>query len=184
MNRCQKEYTTNYKNYGGRGIKVCDQWQDYEVFENWALSHGYDEKASRGECTLDRINVNGNYEPSNCRFIPIKEQQRNRTNTILITVRGETKSLSEWSDIFCIPRQTLRQRYLDGKKDKDLFMMTNVSRHQYWETLGSKKEDEMTDIEKEIAKETRKELTKAIKIAQLFANELKEKAEEYRKENK
>ena len=138
MDRCQKEYTTNYKNYGGRGIKVCDQWQNYEVFENWALSHGYDEKANRGECTLDRINVNGNYEPSNCRFISIKEQQKNRSNTILITVMGSTKPLSEWSDIFCIPRQTLRQRYLDGKQGKDLFTLTDVSRWKYWKTLINK----------------------------------------------
>lgn len=162
MNRCQKEYTTNYKNYGGRGIQVCDQWQNYDTFENWALSHGYDENALRGECTLDRINVNGNYEPSNCRFISIKEQQRNRSNTILITVRGETKSLGEWSDIFCIPRQTLRQRYLDGKKDKDLFVMTNTSMCRYLKAIRNKSESEMTDIEKVIAKEAKKEMLRTI----------------------
>lgn len=77
--RCCSPNDENYHNYGGRGISVCDKWKDdYAVFKNWAYSNGYDENAPFGECTIDRINVNGNYEPNNCRWITIVEQQKNK----------------------------------------------------------------------------------------------------------
>ena len=58
---------------------MCDEWKNnFESFEKWALSNGYDEHAKRGECTLDRINNDGNYEPANCRWVTMKEQCRNR----------------------------------------------------------------------------------------------------------
>lgn len=59
-------------------VGMCDEWQDYRVFREWAYSHGYDEKAPRGKCTIDRINPFGNYEPENCRFISISEQAKNK----------------------------------------------------------------------------------------------------------
>ena len=59
-------------------VSVCDEWKDYFVFKEWAYSHGYDEDAPRGECTIDRINPFGNYEPSNCRFVDMKIQQLNK----------------------------------------------------------------------------------------------------------
>ena len=59
-------------------VNVCDEWQDYLVFREWAYSHGYDDKAPRGQCTIDRINPFGNYEPSNCRFTDMTEQARNK----------------------------------------------------------------------------------------------------------
>ena len=72
-----------YRLYGGRGIKMCDEWlNDYQAFKKWAYNNGYDDKALRGECTLDRIDVNGNYEPSNCRWITNTEQQHNKRNNI------------------------------------------------------------------------------------------------------
>lgn len=78
LHRCNCENAQHYKDYGGRGIKVCEEWSSYEVFKKWALSHGYDAKAPRGRSTLDRIDVNGNYEPSNCRFVDMKIQVHNR----------------------------------------------------------------------------------------------------------
>ena len=77
--RCYYEHDKSYPNYGGRGIILCLEWQnDYLAFKEWAYANGYDENAEFGECTIDRINVNGIYEPSNCRWITNAEQQKNK----------------------------------------------------------------------------------------------------------
>lgn len=80
-NRCYNESSSDYKYYGGRGISVCDEWlNNYTAFKEWAYNNGYDDAAKKGECTIDRINVNGNYEPSNCRWVDMGTQSRNRRN--------------------------------------------------------------------------------------------------------
>lgn len=77
--RCNTKTGKSYKDYGGRGIKVCEEWQnDFMSFHDWAYSNGYNENAKKGECTIDRINVNGNYEPSNCRWVNSVIQARNK----------------------------------------------------------------------------------------------------------
>ena len=76
--RCSNPNNKNYKNYGGRGVNVCKEWDNFLDFYNWAILNGYNKDAKRGECTLDRIDVNGNYEPKNCRFVSMKIQNRNR----------------------------------------------------------------------------------------------------------
>ena len=94
--RCYNPNDKRYKNYGRRGIKVCDEWLNYfENFYNWAINNGYQEGL-----TIDRIDVNGNYEPSNCRWADMETQSNNRTTNINITYQGQTKTLKQWCDIY------------------------------------------------------------------------------------
>jgi hypothetical protein len=76
--RCNNKKIHEYNRYGGRGISICDEWYDFEKFREWALAGGYNKNL-----TIDRINNNGNYEPSNCRFITIAENNRNKESTKL-----------------------------------------------------------------------------------------------------
>lgn len=94
LRRCDYEKHVSYKNYGGRGIKVCDQWRGehgFEDFYKWAVDNGYSDGL-----TIDRIDVNGNYEPDNCRWITNAEQQNNKRNNNRISYKGEVKTLAEW----------------------------------------------------------------------------------------
>ena len=77
--RCYNKNHRSYKNYGGRGIEVCEQWRsDFMSFYNWATENGYDENAPFGVCTIDRINGDGNYQPTNCRWASFKIQNNNQ----------------------------------------------------------------------------------------------------------
>lgn len=82
-NRCYNQNSNDYQYYGARGIKICTEWlNDYTAFKNWAYANGYDDSAQHGQCTIDRIDVNGNYEPSNCRWVSMSVQSKNRRNVI------------------------------------------------------------------------------------------------------
>ena len=94
--RCYTPTHINYHNYGGRGIKVCEEWlgeQGSTRFIEWALSNGYSDSLS-----IDRIDVDGNYSPSNCRWSTIKEQSNNKRTNIRYTYNGETKTIAEWAE--------------------------------------------------------------------------------------
>lgn len=96
--RCNNISDREYKYYGGRGIKVCNEWNNSSyVFYNWAMTNGY-----KDNLTLDRIDVNGNYEPNNCRWVTWKVQENNRRNNDFIEYNGEKHTLKEWSEILSI----------------------------------------------------------------------------------
>ncbi len=103
--RCSNPKNMGYHNYGGRGISVCDEWQEYKAFEDWADAHGY-----ASDLEIDRIDVDGNYEPENCRFVTRKENARNLRTTVWTTYRGNRVSLSDLAEITGIHNQTLRRR--------------------------------------------------------------------------
>ena len=108
--RCYNKSHKDYKDYGGRGIIICDNWlNDFCSFYNWAMANGYKDKLS-----IDRIDVNGNYEPSNCRWVTIEEQARNKRNSFFITYKGKTKCLSEWSREVGMGIGTLKYRLKRG----------------------------------------------------------------------
>lgn len=107
--RCYNPKAINYQWYGAKGIKVCDEWQCFLPFYDWAVRNGYSDNL-----TLDRIESDGNYTPENCRWITISEQQQNRSDNALITINGETKCLSEWSRIYGINYGTARSRHENG----------------------------------------------------------------------
>jgi hypothetical protein len=109
VDRCYRAKSHNYYLYGGRGITVCDEWKDIKNFKSWAESNGF----IKG-LTLDRIDVNGNYEPSNCRWVTMKTQDNNRRNTVYIKFNGEIHTVSEWASITGINRSTINNRYCRG----------------------------------------------------------------------
>lgn len=108
--RCLNSHTTHYVDYGGRGIKVCDEWKaSYESFKSWALESGYEEGKS-----IDRIDTNGNYEPQNCRWVTSVAQANNRRSNRMFTFNGETHNLTEWAEIVGINPKTLFNRIYSG----------------------------------------------------------------------
>lgn len=89
--RCDSPCVSEYPLYGGRGISVCEEWQKFELFYEWAMASGY-----RDDLSIDRKNNDGNYEPTNCKWSTQKEQALNRSTNAMLTYDGITKHISEW----------------------------------------------------------------------------------------
>lgn len=108
--RCGVVGSVGYKNYGERGITVCENWKNnFVCFRNWALNNGYQDGL-----TIDRIDVNGNYCPENCRWITNDEQQNNRRNNHIIEYDGKKYTLAQAARFFGIPQSTLWYRVKKG----------------------------------------------------------------------
>lgn len=95
--RCNNKSNPSYQRYGAKGIRVCEEWNDFEPFYNWAISNGWTNGLS-----IDRIDNSRGYSPDNCRWVTVKDQSRNRTNNVSITVNGITKLQIEWAEFLDI----------------------------------------------------------------------------------
>ena len=108
--RCLNHNNKHYKDYGGRGITICQEWlSDFMNFYNWAINNGYSDSLS-----IDRIDVNGNYEPSNCRWVTMKNQMRNTRLTHYIEYNGEKHCVSEWLEILGITNRSVANKLYAG----------------------------------------------------------------------
>ena len=114
--RCYNKNYQEYHLYGGRGIKVCEEWKnDFMFFYDWAMANGYNSKLS-----IDRIEFNGNYEPSNCRWANDYTQANNKRNNILLTHNGKTMTMPEWARELTLPYSTLANRRKKGKSVEEI----------------------------------------------------------------
>jgi hypothetical protein len=110
--RCLNKNDSSFDRYGGRGIKICDEWKNsFMNFMNWALDNGYNDNLS-----IERVDVNGDYCPENCKWITMKEQAKNKRNSIIIEHNGETKALVDWCQKYEFPYDKAAHRYRLFKK--------------------------------------------------------------------
>lgn len=124
--RCCNPNDKDYKHYGARGINVCPEWlNNFKLFEIWALNNGFNENL-----TLDRINVNGDYTPNNCRWATWIQQQRNKRNNHYITYNGITKCLSEWTEELGLDYHRTKQRLNMGVPIERAFFPDTFVRKQ------------------------------------------------------
>ncbi len=127
--RCYTKYRENYKYYGARGIEVCDEWKNnFESFKEWALANGYKE-----HLTIDRIDVNGNYEAQNCRWCTVAEQNNNKRTNKVLEFEGERHTISEWSRITGIDKSTINKRvFKRGWSVEDALMIKDGRKARLW----------------------------------------------------
>ncbi len=115
--RCYNKNNRGYKHYGGRGIIMCDEWKnDFQVFYDWAMANGYSDNL-----TIDRIDVNGNYCPENCRWATNETQKKNMRTNIVVEYKGTRMCLTEAAERSGINGQTLFSRYQVGNRGERLF---------------------------------------------------------------
>lgn len=107
--RCNNPNCHAYDRYGGRGISVCEEWNSFDPFYEWAMEYGYTDSL-----TIDRVDVDGDYTPTNCRWSTYIEQNNNKRNNHYLELNGEKRSVQEWSRITGIPRTTINNRIRRG----------------------------------------------------------------------
>lgn len=136
--RCGDPNNKAYHNYGGRGIKVCDEWRvSYEAFRDWSLANGYDAKAPKGKCTIDRIDNDGDYCPENCRWVSAKEQSRNTRHNRFVEYNGQRKTLAEWAEETGIDDLTIHYRLKSGWSVEEALTIKPITgRNQTWRKVN------------------------------------------------
>lgn len=119
--RCNNKNNMNFHNYGGRGIKVCREWNEkFICFYDWAMNSGY-----KDNLTIDRIDNDGNYEPTNCRWVTMKEQGNNKRNNVIVDTELGNKNLKQLSEITGIKYPTIVARYNKGFNSQELISKTD-----------------------------------------------------------
>ena len=125
--RTENENKDNYADYGGRGIKICDDWlEDYESFKTWALTNGYTDDLS-----IDRIDNDKGYSPDNCRWTTKTGQANNKRNNRLLTYKGETHNISKWAEIRGVDRSIIDNRLRRGYSIEQTFEEPVIKRGRY-----------------------------------------------------
>ena len=117
--RCYNPKGSCYELYGGKGIKICDEWLDFKNFAKWAMGNGYDPDAPYMGCTIDRIDGNGDYCPENCRWVSAAVQNRNCSANKVLTYNGKTQHITDWSKELGIPLSTISVRLKRGRSVED-----------------------------------------------------------------
>ena len=112
--RCYTPTDRKYKNYGGRGITICSEWNDFIKFKEWAENNGYDDNL-----TIERIDVNGNYEPSNCTWVNLSLQTINKTTSHYFKHFGKIYSLKDLVNVFNLSYKYLHREIITNKRLKD-----------------------------------------------------------------
>ena len=118
IKRCEDPNTKQYNGYGGRGVGICEEWHNFDVFFEWAIENGYEDNLS-----IDRIDNDGNYEPLNCRWADRETQANNTRTNVKIEMDGETHTIAEWARIFNMKYITLYSRLLKGYSLKEAVTM-------------------------------------------------------------
>lgn len=136
LRRCYDSKRPTYKDYGGRGIIVCDEWKnDFMSFYKWAIKNGYTDNL-----TIERIDVNGNYCPENCTWIIKEDQSKNRRMSHKITINGETYCIAEWAKIMNIKPRLIMVRLNRGWTEYDAVMTPIIpSKSKHKETYNMKR---------------------------------------------
>lgn len=135
--RCNNPKNKRYARYGGRGIKVCKEWEaDFQPFYDWAVSSGY-----KDDLTIERKDVDAGYSPENCRWVTWDEQALNRSTNIYIEHEGQIKILAEWCRIYDFPYHSAKQRY---KSIKENGKEIDFDKLFYRGNLISRKVDQLT----------------------------------------
>lgn len=125
--RCYNTNHPNYKDYGGRGIAVCDEWlNSFQAFYDWSMVNGY-----KDTLTIDRIDVNSNYEPSNCRWVDRKQQANNRRRNIVIKFDKYNYTISQWAEILNLSQLTLASRYHKNFDVVEMLTKRSDDKHLY-----------------------------------------------------
>ena len=120
IDRCENPKASSFDNYGKRGISVCDEWHNFGVFREWAMTNGYADGF-----TIDRVDNDDGYSPENCRWATWKEQANNRRSNRKIEYNGETKNISEWAEFFGIDLKRFNSAIQRGRSIEQILSWEN-----------------------------------------------------------